>query len=364
MNDSDAPAPFYRLPPNRVWRTYQGGAVLDAIEGKARPVDSHFPEDWIGSVTRAVNPGREEIIEGLSTLLDARDRPFSFPALLASAPGYFLGERHLAAFGPHTMLLVKYLDAAIRLHFQCHPTAAFARLHLGSSSGKAEAYYILAIREGTPQPCIYLGFQRPPARADFRRWIETQDLAAIEACFDKIPVSPGDALYIPGGFPHAIGEGILMVEIMEPSDLAVRFEFSRGGFILPESARFMNRGLDFCLDIFDFRATPAEEVRERFFSQPQWLEDTPAFRLQSLIDSRMTDRFRVQKLSLAGAAPFIRDGLTIGIVLSGSLTLHQQDARLSLRRWDKFLLPAQAGLVQWEGPAEVLLCQPPPVMAC
>ncbi len=333
--------------------------MLDAIEGKTAPADSHFPEDWIGSITRAINPGREEIVEGLSTLLDASHRAFSFPELLAGAPGFFLGDKHLAAFGPRTMLLVKYLDAAIRLHLQCHPTAEFARLHLGSPSGKAEAYYILAIREGISHPYIYLGFQRPPSRCDFRRWIETQDLAAIESCFDKIPVAPGDALYIPGGFPHAIGEGILMVEIMEPSDLAVRFEFSRGGFILPESARFLNRGLDFCLDIFNYRAIEAEQVRALFFSRPQWLPTAPGGRLQSLIDSRLTDRFRVQKLYLSGSIALSRDSLTIGIVLSGGLTLQQQETRMSLCRWEKFLLPAQAGPVYWQGEAEVLLCLPP-----
>jgi len=37
-------------------------------------------------------------------------------------------------------------------------------------------------------------------------------------------------LFIPGGILHAIGEGIFMVEIMEPSDLAVRFEFERAGY--------------------------------------------------------------------------------------------------------------------------------------
>ena len=62
------------LPPHRVWRTYQGGRTLDALAGAAAPADSpapsgvdgHFPEDWIASTTRAVNAGREAIIEGIS----------------------------------------------------------------------------------------------------------------------------------------------------------------------------------------------------------------------------------------------------------------------------------------------------------
>ena len=42
-----------RLPPNRVWRTYSGGLMLDRMEGRASPADGTFPEDWIGSTTRA-----------------------------------------------------------------------------------------------------------------------------------------------------------------------------------------------------------------------------------------------------------------------------------------------------------------------
>lgn len=36
---------FVFLPPNRVWRTYHGGRVLDRLTGVSQPTDSHFPED-------------------------------------------------------------------------------------------------------------------------------------------------------------------------------------------------------------------------------------------------------------------------------------------------------------------------------
>jgi mannose-6-phosphate isomerase len=40
---------------------------------------------------------------------------------------------------------------------------------------------------------------------------------------------------VPGGMPHAIGEGVFMIEVMEPTDFAVRIEFERGGYVLPEN---------------------------------------------------------------------------------------------------------------------------------
>jgi mannose-6-phosphate isomerase len=33
------------LPQNRVWRSYQGGRILDELVGKDDPHDSHYPED-------------------------------------------------------------------------------------------------------------------------------------------------------------------------------------------------------------------------------------------------------------------------------------------------------------------------------
>ncbi len=64
------------------------------------------------------------------------------------------------------MVLVKFLDSSIRLHFQAHPTREFSQQYLNSNSGKAEAYYILKVREGIDNPYIYLGFQHPPKKED------------------------------------------------------------------------------------------------------------------------------------------------------------------------------------------------------
>ena len=75
-------APFYKLAPNRVWRTYLGGRNLDAIEGKAAPEDSHFPEDWILSTTLASNVGRESIREGISSVLLQTGETVPLPRLL------------------------------------------------------------------------------------------------------------------------------------------------------------------------------------------------------------------------------------------------------------------------------------------
>src|SRR6185369_3488864 len=96
--------------------------------------------------------------------------------------------------------------------------------------------------------------------------------------------------------------GVFMVEIQEPSDLVVRFEFERAGYVLPESARFMERGLEFCLDVFNFAPLTAAELEVRVRCQPRRLRALgPSSYQDELIGANQTDCFRVLKSSLDAA---------------------------------------------------------------
>jgi mannose-6-phosphate isomerase len=349
------------LPQNRVWRSYQGGRILDELVGKDDPRDSHFPEDWIGSVTPPRNPATQSEYEGISTVR-INGQELLFTDLIARDPEYFLGTDHMARFGQQPMVLVKLLDSAVRLQFQVHPTAEFAQAYLDSNSGKAEAYYVLALREDVEEAFVYLRFQRAPNRAALKRCIEEQDLVTMEGFFDKIMVKPGDVLFIPGGIPHAIGGGIFMVEIMEPSDLVVRFEFERAGYTLPESARFMNRGLDFCLDIFDFDAKPESVMRSEYMFEPR-LEVTygeTAHRYH-LIGAETTPCFGVKKSVIKGVVEREESTFFTGVVTAGACVLKTDDASIELGTFDKFFCPSGLGAYTIEADEEVqiLECFPP-----
>jgi mannose-6-phosphate isomerase len=354
------------LPPNRVWRTYPGGKTLDELAHAAAPADSHLAEDWIASTTRAVNRGREEIREGVSQVRVGHDpKLHDFAALLASDPEYFLGAVHVKKYGAQPQLLVKFLDSGTRLHFQAHPTREFAQRVLGAPSGKTEAYYVLGTRDvpGEPSGYIYVGFQRPPTPSQLREYIVTQDIAAIEACFDRIAVQPGDTFIIPGGTPHALGAGVFMVEIQEPSDLVIRFEFERAGYVLPEAARFMNRGVDFALTVFNFTPLTPVEMDTRVRCRPRRIRDLgPDSFQEELVGPAQTDCFRVLRSRVA--APLVKDETTgvIAIVTSGALMAEAGGESHRLDTYEKFFLPAGIGPVKFtplHGPAELLECFPP-----
>ncbi len=341
------------LPSNRVWRTYPGGMNLDIMEGVEHPADAHFPEDWIGSTTRAVNKGREHFTEEGLSKIRISGKSLTLKALCEKQPEAMLGTGHFNKYGANTQFLLKFLDSAIRLHIQCHPTIPFAQKHLNSNSGKTEAYVILRIRQDVKEPYIYLGFQNPPAKKEFKRMIEAQDSEAILSCFEKIPIKPGDVFMVPGGMPHAIGEGVFMIEIMEPTDFAVRIEFDRGGYVLPEESRFMNRGIDFALSMFNYEATSVTTIKERFFCKPCPIVSQDKSTEYKLIDERKTPCFRVNRINVRDCYVIESDTFFIGIVSKGSGIVAAGGEIYPVSEGSKFFIPYQTGPVTFESDSEM-----------
>ena len=353
--------PFILLP-NRVWRTYQGGRVLDQIQGDPNPTDSNFPEDWVGSATRAVNPGREALVdEGIGTAQSANGTTVTMADLYTASPVDALGAAHLQAYGVQPQLLVKLLDSAMRLHIQAHPSVAWSQQHLNANSGKTEAWWILQTR--TADAYVYMGFQRPTTMTEWRRIVHEQDFDAMLACFDPIPVAPGDVLLIEGGVPHAIGPGITMVEIQEPTDYVVRCEYAHGGLELPESARTMGLGLDRVLDMFDYAQYPAETVKERFGPQPRIITASNANLEEVLLGAPQTDRVEVRRVHCADNIDLELDGrYSILIVLEGTGTIVADGVTVPLQQWSRVFLPAALHTATLRGSLIVARCLPPKAM--
>src|SRR5215212_9088009 len=81
----------WRLRPNRVWRFYRGGLLLDRFRGVGDPADTDHPEDWVGSATRAWTPaGAAQTDDGLS-LAEAGGEARLVADLLAADPAATAG---------------------------------------------------------------------------------------------------------------------------------------------------------------------------------------------------------------------------------------------------------------------------------
>lgn len=337
---SDAPAAQPRtddyapiaLAPNRFPRFYRGGPRIAAFRGLAEDGDDRLPEDWIGSTTTAY--GEPEI--GLSrfgegTLRDA----------IAADPVGYLGAEHVERFGPDARLLVKLLDAGERLAVHVHPDDRFARLHLDAPCGKTEAWVFL---ETEPGASVGLGFDHDVTSEELATWYERQDVDAMLGAMRRVDVKAGDALFVPAGLPHAIGEGILLLELQQPSDLSLMLEWE--GVDLGGGDPLL--GLE--------APSGLSAVRRRRLSDED-LQGLADRRGSTLFPASADVFFRAQRLTGGEDA---EQGFAIVVALEGAGTLSTEaGGTLPLQRGDTALIPHAAGRFGLSDTLVAYACRPP-----
>ncbi len=349
----------FPLPPNLVWRSYSGGSVLRKFRGKVATADDHFPEDWLASTVRARNGANSQgANEGLSRV-GVGDEAILLPEALNAQPEFWWGSNSQSHSG--TGVLWKLLDSSARLQFQAHPDAAFAKKHLNSSAGKTECWYILGTRG---EAHVYLGFQKSPGREAWAQMIREQDVTRMLACFEKISVQPGDCFVVPAGTPHAIGAGIFMLELQEPTDWVVRCETATtDGKPLPPEACFMGLDLERCLDVFNYDSLSVAEVRRRWQQQPRLLNRGAGFCEEEIIAPEHHGFFRLNRLRGASNASWAGGELTLLIALQGQGELVAKNGETcSVRAGETWLLPGSVPEWNWQNRGddwEVLLAKTP-----
>ena len=325
----------WRLLPNRVSRFYRGGLLIDTFRGEPHPVDTDRPEDWVGSATRAwTPPGVPQTDEGLSE---------------AEVDGEV---RRVVDVVPDTGVLVKLLDAGNRLPVHAHPSRAFAREHLGSAHGKAEAWVILATRQlpGEPAPNLRLGFRRDVGREELRRWIEEQESEALLDALHERPARTGDAWFVPAGVPHAIGAGSLILEVQEPTDFSIVLE-RRGFPVAPDDAH-LGLGWDVGIDAIDRHGWSDVEVDTL---------RTDATGQGSLLASAADPFFSVTRIRADAPRRLqLPPRYVVGVVTAGAGSVRASGGERAVRAGDTFAIPPGAAvaveIVPDAGGIELLLC--------
>ena len=147
--------------PNRVWRLYTGGLLLDQFTGRSNGLDGHLPEEWLASTVYA-NNGEHSLgpEEGLTSVLINDQKGPSLLELLKSNGNTILGRKHYTKYGNNTAVLCKYLDSAVRLPIQCHPDVKTSLKLFNSPFGKTESWHIISTRKiDNEDPYILLGFK-------------------------------------------------------------------------------------------------------------------------------------------------------------------------------------------------------------
>jgi len=113
-------------------------------------------------------------------------------------------------------LLVKYIDAGEDLSIQVHPDDAFNAREGIPDRGKTECWFILDCEPGTE---IVYGLKPGVDRSDLEHAIERK---TVPESINRVPIHPGDFLFVPPGTVHAILGGTLLCEIQQSSNITFR----------------------------------------------------------------------------------------------------------------------------------------------
>ena len=361
-----------RLAQNRVYRVWKGGALLDRLQGKPHPEDSHFPEEWAGSTTVTRLAGRPPD-EGLSRVMLPDGSTVVLKSLIEAFPEAILGASHVARHGAELGVLCKLLDASMRLPIQCHPDRAFARQYLCSDFGKTESWLILGMRViGGVPPYILFGFREGVTEAAFRRMVQAQDIPAQVAALNRLEVQPGEVYLVSAGTAHAIGSGVFMVEVQEPTDLVVTSEYTTGEIRRTEAQCFMGLGFDLGMRCFNYQAAGMAFVRQHTLT-PRIIQESEEGREEVLIGPEDTPCFGAARMTVRGTVPDRDRGRCyICIVTGGSGHLTGPGLDLALQPGATFFIPAasrhqaylsacdaQAGRAAPGAPLTLIKCFPP-----
>ncbi len=148
-----------------------------------------------------------------------------------------LGPRLMGAFGgdgekrrpePYFPILTKLLFTSQKLSVQVHPGDAYASAHEQGQDkpgyGKTEMWYVVDARPGA---AVALGLTEELSSGDLR---EAARSGEIERLLNWVEARKRQTFFVPAGTIHAIGEGLVIHEIQQNSDITYRLhDFGRTG---------------------------------------------------------------------------------------------------------------------------------------
>jgi mannose-6-phosphate isomerase len=137
------------------------------------------------------------------------------------------------------------------------------------------------IADAAPDASLFVGLKRGVTRAEFEKKIAD---GSVADCFHRIPVRAGDAMFLPSGRVHAIGDGLVIFEIQQNSDTTYRvFDWNRVGLDGKPRELHVAQSLA-SIDFNDFepKLVPAHYRQAQNFKFRQLVED-PLFMVQEMV---------------------------------------------------------------------------------
>ena len=171
-----------------------------------------------------------------------------------------------------------------------------------------------------------------------------------------ITVRSGDAVLVPAGTPHAIGQDLLVLELQEPTDLSVLLEWRDFDI---DGATDGHLGLGFDVAIGAIRPealtdADVEKLVARATPSQGQTEDT----VVSVMPPEADAYFRAWAVHSTVEVK-LPDGFGVLLVVDGEGQLVHGSGSINLRRGDAFVVPAAAHPCRLAGPVAGYFSQPP-----
>lgn len=237
-------------------------------------------------------------------------------------------------------LLLKFLDAREMLSIQVHPSDAHPEFLPPGETGKTEAWVVIDAEKGSR---IYAGLQPGTTATDLRHSLANGTIADHLNC---IVPKPGDAVFIPAGTVHTLGDGVVVFEVQQNSD--VTFRLNDWGRVDAKTGQPRPLQVDQAFACIDFDGDAGGMVAP-------WIEIASPVQREWLIDCGAFQVFR-----LTGQEPF-----TVGaaaeprvlVCIDGSGQIEHGKVPYALGKGDIWLLPAEAGVCGFRPSGEVTLLE-------
>ncbi len=295
--------------------------------------DGPVGEAWLIS-DRDDNPSR--VSEG----------PFkgqTLSALVKAYPEQMLGK--YAGRFERFPLLLKYLDVAQMLSVQVHPSEAHPQLIPPGEQAKTEGWVVL---EAKPESRIYAGL-KPGATREALRDLSQKTVDEVLPSFTP---QVGESVLIEAGDVHSLGDGVVVLEIQQNSDVTFRvYDWDHVDPTTGQKRPLQVEQALACVDFDQGIITP----------KPPLVTSSGPIKRERLLASRHFELSRS-----IGASPFPvgeADAPTIVVCLEGTGSLAGHGASVAMSKGDVVLLPAAAGVCIFtpEGDAttaEIVIAQP------
>jgi mannose-6-phosphate isomerase len=286
-----------------------GGRRLATVLGKAIGPESDYAESWEIS-----DHGADQSIVSTGPLAG-----WTLRRLIDERSAELLG-RHAGL--KQFPLLLKFLDASDRLSVQVHPNDEQARRYDPQERGKTEAWVIL---DALPGSCVYTGLNPGVTRATLEAALADR---TVERCLHRVVVRAGDCLFIPAGTVHAIGEGVLLAEVQQSSDLTFRlFDWNRTGSDGKPRPLHIEQALD-CINFLQGPVGPQTPLGTR----------EGAATIEQLVECQY---FTIRRITTE--TPFTLsndDRCRLWMILAGEGTLQADTGEMPIKRGTTVMIPA------------------------